>query len=249
MSRAVIQDSDRASVEAAKAAIDRHFADRNAYFQANPKRAGRKIWGQETTPSEFSASNNCKDRHRCFFAFWRRPREWESRRMIDLLGMPSTRSAVISGYGKYRYHLFRKLGESRRAATFIMLNPSTADHQVDDPTIRKVMGFARRWGCDELHVVNLFAFRATKPGDLREATDPVGPENRAWLRRAVDLARDGLVMCAWGTHGAYLGQDKAVLRWIGGYCRPMCLGMTRGCHPTHPLYVPHAAELTAFNPA
>jgi hypothetical protein len=69
MSRAVIQNSDYESVEAAKGAIDRHFADRNAHFQANPKRAGRKIWGQETTPSEFSASNNCKDRHRCFFGF------------------------------------------------------------------------------------------------------------------------------------------------------------------------------------
>jgi DDE superfamily endonuclease len=69
MSRAVIRNSDYESVEAAKAAIDRHFADRNAYFRANPKRAGKKIWGQETTASEFSASNNCKDRHRCFFGF------------------------------------------------------------------------------------------------------------------------------------------------------------------------------------
>jgi hypothetical protein len=67
MSRAIIQNSDYESVEAAKAAIDRHFADRNAYFRASPRRAGRKIWGKETTPSEFSASNNCKDRHRCFF--------------------------------------------------------------------------------------------------------------------------------------------------------------------------------------
>jgi DDE superfamily endonuclease len=67
MSRAVIQNSDYESAEAAKAAIDRHFADRNAFFRANPRRAGKKIWGKETTPSEFSTSNNCKDRHRCFF--------------------------------------------------------------------------------------------------------------------------------------------------------------------------------------
>jgi hypothetical protein len=169
--------------------------------------------------------------------------------MIDLLGLPSTRSAVVSDCGKYRYHLYRKVGESRRAATFIMLNPSTADHEVDDPTIRKVMGFARRWGCDELHVVNLFAFRATKPADLREATDPVGPENRDWLRRAVELACDGPVVCAWGTHGAYMGQDEAVLGWIGGLCQPVCLGMTRDGHPRHPLYVSYSAELRAFDPA
>jgi hypothetical protein len=69
MSGAGIQNSDYESVEAAKAAIDRHFADRNAYFPATPKRAGRKSWGKETTSSTFSASNICKDRHRCFFGF------------------------------------------------------------------------------------------------------------------------------------------------------------------------------------
>ncbi len=169
--------------------------------------------------------------------------------MLELLGTPPTRSAVVSDCGKYRYHLHRQLGEGRRAATFIMLNPSTADHEVDDPTIRKVMGFARRWGCDELHVVNLFALRASKPTDLREATDPVGPENREWLRRAVELACDGPVVCAWGTHGAYMGQDEAVLGSICGLCQPICLGLTRDGHPRHPLYVPYSAELRAFDPA
>ncbi len=169
--------------------------------------------------------------------------------MLELLGTPPTRSAVVSDCGKYRYYLHRQLGEGRHAATFIMLNPSTADHDVDDPTIRKVMGFARRRGCHELHVVNLFAVRATKPGDLRAATDPVGPENREWLRRAVELACDGLVVCGWGTHGAYMGQDKAALGWIGGLCQPTCLGVTRDGHPRHPLYVPYSAELAAFKPA
>jgi hypothetical protein len=169
--------------------------------------------------------------------------------VIHLLGFPPTRSAVVSDCGKYRYHLHRKLGEGRRAATFIMLNPSTADHEVDDPTIRKVMGFVRRWGCDELHVANLFAFRATKPAELREATNPVGPENREWQRRAVELACDGQVVCAWGTHGAYRGQDQNVLAWIGGLCELMCLGLTRDGHPRHPLYVPYSAELIAFYPA
>jgi transposase len=66
MWRAIIQNSDYESVEAAKAAIDRHFAERNAFFRANPRRAGKKIWGKENAPSEFSASNSCKDPHRCF---------------------------------------------------------------------------------------------------------------------------------------------------------------------------------------
>jgi hypothetical protein len=67
MWRAIIQNSDYESVEVAKKAIDRHFAERNAFFRANPRRAGKKIWGKEKAPSEFSASNNCKDPHRSFF--------------------------------------------------------------------------------------------------------------------------------------------------------------------------------------
>jgi hypothetical protein len=67
MARAIIHNSDYESIEACKAAIDRYFAERNAFFQANPRRAGRKIWGKEKTASEFSPSNNCKDEKRCFF--------------------------------------------------------------------------------------------------------------------------------------------------------------------------------------
>jgi hypothetical protein len=109
------------------------------------------------------------------------------------------------------------------------------------------MGFARRWGCGELHVVNLFAFRGTKPAAIGKTLDPVGPENREWVRRAVELASDGLVVCAWGTHGAFMGQDETVLGWIEGNFRPMALGVTKEGHPRHPLYVPYAAELVPFN--
>jgi hypothetical protein len=123
---------------------------------------------------------------------------------------PPSRSAVISPCGRYRYHLHRRIADSGRVATFVMLNPSRADAEIDDPTIHRVMGFARRWGCGELHVVNLFAFRATRPADLRKAADPVGPENRDRIRRAVAVAADGLVVCAWGTHGTFLGQDRSV---------------------------------------
>lgn len=165
-----------------------------------------------------------------------------------------TRSAVISPDGKYRYHLRRgQPGGSRRVATFVMLNPSTADHLVDDPTIRKCMGFARRWGCGEVRVVNLFAVRATDPRDMMAASDPVGEDNHMWVLRAVDATRDfytpedeGLVVCAWGTHGAYMGQDQTVLGWIEGICRPMALGITKDGQPRHPLYVPYTTEIVPF---
>jgi hypothetical protein len=61
MARAIIHNSDYASPNDAKTAIDRYFEDRNKFFQANPKRAADKIWGRERTPSVFSESNNCKD--------------------------------------------------------------------------------------------------------------------------------------------------------------------------------------------
>jgi hypothetical protein len=60
MAKAIIHNSDYESVEVCKAAIDRYFAERNAFFLANPRRAGRIIWGKEAAPSRFSASNNCR---------------------------------------------------------------------------------------------------------------------------------------------------------------------------------------------
>jgi hypothetical protein len=161
------------------------------------------------------------------------------------------RSAVISEDGNYRYHLCRKIGDLRGSVvTFIMLNPSTADAVVDDPTIRKCLGFCLRWGCVELHVVNLFAFRATDPADLRRCANPVGPENRDWIRRSIEEAADqiipGPVVCAWGRHGTYMGQAEIVMGWIEHFCEPMCLGLTRDGHPRHPLYVPYAARLVPF---
>ncbi len=163
---------------------------------------------------------------------------------MSVLAQAPAKSAVISTCGRYRYHLHRRIGESGRVATFIMLNPSTADAEVDDPTIRKCIGFSQRWGCGELHVVNLFAVRATDPADMRKAEDPVGPDNHEWVCWAAD--KGNLVVCAWGTHGSYLGQDLTVLGWIEDLCKPMALGMTRDGHPKHPLYVPCNAELLPF---
>jgi hypothetical protein len=163
-------------------------------------------------------------------------------------------SAVISGDGNYRYHLRRTIAPRGRLATFILLNPSTADAWVDDPTIRKCIGFCQRWGCGELHVANLFAIRATDPAVMRRADDPVGPDNRAWVQRIVDITVNrvtsghrGCVVCGWGTRGSYMDQDRTVLGWIRDICEPVCLGLTQDAHPRHPLYVPYSVERVAFN--
>jgi hypothetical protein len=92
--------------------------------------------------------------------------------------------AVISPCGRYRYRLERRFDHGPKVTTFIMLNPSTADAEHDDQTIRRCLGFARAWRCSKLVVVNLFAWRATAPAELKGVEDPVGPE----LERGVDFA-------------------------------------------------------------
>jgi hypothetical protein len=155
-------------------------------------------------------------------------------------------SAIISVCGAYRYVLRRQLGPSSKAAAFILLNPSTADAEQNDPTIRRCMGFARRWGCGQLTVLNLFAFRATFPADLKQAADPVGRENQEWLGRCL-AEFNGPVVCGWGVHGSDLGQDFIVLRLLDQFgIKPLALGLTKQGHPKHPLYVPYDAELVPF---
>ena len=115
---------------------------------------------------------------------------------------------------------------------FVGLNPSTADESADDPTIRRCVRFARDWGFDGLFMVNLFAYRATQPADMLSVDDAVGPENDEWLVRIG--AEAGLVVAAWGNHGAHQSRDKAVRRMFPNINH---LGLTAIGQPRHPLYL------------
>lgn len=149
-------------------------------------------------------------------------------------------SAVISDDGRFRYLLTRPpLPETiveRSSAVFVMLNPSTADATIDDPTIRRCRGFAQSWGCNGIVVVNLYAYRATEPADLKRAGWPIGTENDAWLERTAREHVD--IVCAWGTKAQQgRAQDvMALLRSSGA--RLLHLGRTKDGHPKHPLYLP-----------
>lgn len=153
------------------------------------------------------------------------------------------KSAVLSECGHYRYSLSRSWHEGVRSpAVFIMLNPSTADAERDDPTIRRCIGMGKSLGCVGIRVVNLFAFRASRPHDMKAANDPVGPDNLAHVLQAIERHNDhhglmqGPVICAWGTHGGFMGQDETVMGWITS-CKPSCLAITKHGFPRHPLYV------------
>lgn len=155
------------------------------------------------------------------------------------------RGAVFSADHTYRYFLTRSwedIGDGTRL-NIIGLNPSTADARVDDPTIRRCIGFARQWGFSALTMTNLFALRSTDPGGLQWAGDPVGPENDVNLIEQARYAR--VVVAAWGVHGALFGRDAQVQQLLQGISL-QCLGVTKAWFPKHPLYLPRTAELRAY---
>jgi len=153
-------------------------------------------------------------------------------------------TAMISSDGLYRYDLVRFANDLHNKTTpcvFIMLNPSTADGVKDDATIRRCRRYAEDWGYGKMVVVNLFAFRATKPEDLKAADDPIGPVNDKILTRYIEYALQwkGPIVCAWGTHGAFKQRGQQVfdlIKGLGG--EPLCLRATLHGHPSHPLYLP-----------
>lgn len=151
-------------------------------------------------------------------------------------------SANVSEDGVYRYYLMRRWPAKHDGVMcFVMLNPSTADGEQDDPTIRRCVEFADRQRCDQLVVVNLFAYRATDPTALKEVPFMMrfGPRNHEHLSHAIQHA--DIVVAAWGA--SYRGQ-KPQVPW--GAKIPMCLGKTADGSPRHPLYVRADAPLTRY---
>lgn len=151
--------------------------------------------------------------------------------------------AVLDETGLYRYSLTRIWDETKWRVCFCMLNPSTADSSKDDPTIRKCIGFAQRWGFGSLEVVNLYAYRATDPKDLWKATLPVGAENDRYIREAVQ--RSNCVVAAWGVNAKCQHRVQQVLRLLGGR-GALCLGITKAGAPRHPLYLSYQVETRPY---
>lgn len=142
------------------------------------------------------------------------------------------RSALFSACRTYRYSFWRQWG-SGGYAMFIGLNPSTADEKNDDPTIRRCIGFARAWGYGALCMTNLFAYRATDPAEMKKAIEPVGWDNDRIL--TTKAAGAGVVVAAWGVHGAYKGRGQSVRLLVPNL---HFLRLTKDGHPAHPLYLP-----------
>lgn len=164
--------------------------------------------------------------------------------------------ATFSPCSNYRYTLRRTCGgllTSHGRVVFIMLNPSTADAHVDDPTIRKVRGYAERWLYRELVVVNAYAWRSTDPRVLPSIADPVGPDNDAAFvsvcggaqqHESNSLGYDPLVVCAWDKH---LRPDRrAVLARLLAGVPLHALKLNEDGSPAHPLYLPNVLRPQPF---
>jgi hypothetical protein len=148
--------------------------------------------------------------------------------------------------GTYRYFLSREWASDHGRACFVMLNPSTADADKDDPTIRSCIRIAQHLGLGTLHVVNLFAFRATDQKELMLARDPIGPKNDAAILTA--LIGCGYVIAAWGVERLhYRPRAAAVKRMMAQMGVTLwCLGRNQDGSPKHPLFMKGDTALQPF---
>lgn len=154
------------------------------------------------------------------------------------------KTAHLSPSTLYRYHLSRRWADGS-ALTFVMLNPSTADANEDDPTIRRIMGFARSFGYSGVHVVNLYALRVTDSNLLfRLSGDIVGDQNNNWLGAA--LAHNDEIVCAWGIKAKPSTVKKFKELAAICHCKLLCLGQNKNGSPKHPLYLSATTQRQPF---
>ncbi len=150
----------------------------------------------------------------------------------------------VSADGEYRYLLWRRWAPGD-SMVWVMLNPSMADHERDDQTVTKCIGFARRLGYSGIEVINLYALRTTDPMVLRDYDDPEGPGNRSTWDATLRYFHRGPVVAAWGGSFPRSLEPSNALRhadttsWL-------CLGHTVEGHPRHPARIAYATELRPY---
>lgn len=165
--------------------------------------------------------------------------------MSDLYTRNGGRGALLSDDGKYRYRLWRLWDDLAPVMVWVMLNPSTADADVDDQTIRKCTGFAKAHHFGGIIVVNLFAWRATNPKELPHVADPVGPENDKHILWACTAPLMLAVVAGWGSNRFALTRALRVKQLIQSSARRdiKCFRKTVGGRPWHPLYLPYSSPM------
>lgn len=153
------------------------------------------------------------------------------------------KGAILSRNRLYRYVLWREWDISKGTCVFIGLNPSTADENEDDPTLRRCANFAKEWGFGKCVIINLFAYRATKPEELKKQYKPVGYKNNHHIK--TESTNAAMVVAAWGNQGSFLKRDEKVLKLLKDV--PLrCFKVTSKGQPAHPLYQPKDISLIDY---
>lgn len=160
------------------------------------------------------------------------------------------KSAILSPCGRYRWILERGLGGTGPVVATLGVNPSTADAEIDDQTIRKDKGFGERLGWSRIIKVNKFAWRTTDVRELAKAFDPIGPENDRYIADAFDRA--DIILFAYGPLAKL--PKRLRRRWleiamIADRARKpiFCLGITNDGHPRHTLMLPYDTRLLRWD--
>lgn len=156
--------------------------------------------------------------------------------------------AVLSDDQVYRYTLMREWNPNNLGSQlcWLMLNPSTADWKLNDPTIKRCIQFTHAFGFTRMVVVNLFALRSPKPTALKLHNDPIGPDNNKYILE--NAVQSSLIICAWGNGGSLFERDQAVLSMLKRIgVKTYCLGMTINGNPRHPLYLSERVRLELFD--
>ena len=165
----------------------------------------------------------------------------------------TVKEAVLSECLRYRYDLYRRWRTGEGYILWVMLNPSTADGKKDDATIRKCRGFTTQLGYGAMHVVNLFAFRSTMPGELLSQPDPVGEHNDYHISlNSHRRPTCKLIIAAWGSldfipkKSPLRARVVRVMELIGPNVQ--CLGVSKNGDPRHPSRIGYDTPLVPFTP-
>lgn len=141
-------------------------------------------------------------------------------------------NAIYSDCGNYRYVLTREWDESKKRVMFIALNPSTATELKNDPTVARIMNYAKDWGYGGASVCNVFGYRATDPKNMKAQKYPTGPDNDSLILEEAKNC-DKVIAC-WGNHALHMNRARELRPKLGEL---YCLGTNSNGEPKHPLYL------------
>ncbi len=149
--------------------------------------------------------------------------------------------AIFSEDNIHRYALIHEWELDRPSLMIISLNPSAEDGELNNPTIRRCIGFAKRWGFGRLFITNLFSFKTSSPKDLFNSENPIGNKNDYWLKKL--SKKVDKVVLAYGNHGKFKNRHEEILKIIHD---PYCIKKSKTGMPMHPLYLKYTEEPIRF---